>query len=70
MRMKNLTDKHFVQRTCLMTALLFSLQPAARVHGFINQAQSEVKELKPGQSVEREIAGGESHTYQITLESG
>lgn len=68
--MKNRTNKHFIQRTCLMTAFIFCLQPAARAHGFINQAQSEVKELNPGQSVEREIAGGESHTYQITLESG
>ena len=26
--------------------------------------------LRPGQPVEREIAGGESHTYQISLQSG
>jgi tetratricopeptide (TPR) repeat protein len=34
------------------------------------QVTSEPATLVPGQPVEREIAGGESHTYQITLTSG
>ena len=33
------------------------------------QAQ-EIRPLEPGKAVEREIAGGESHTYQITLQPG
>ena len=39
--------------------------------GLIGFAQTIKKiPLVPGQPVEREIAGGESNTYQITLESG
>ncbi len=68
--MKNRTSERFIQQTCLVTALFFCLQPAAHAHGFINQAQSETKQLEPGRSVEREIAGGESHTYQIQLAAG
>jgi len=35
------------------------------------QAQnSEVRALEPGKSIEREIAGGETHTYQLTLAAG
>lgn len=70
MKMKNRTRESFIRQSCLLTALLLCLQPAAHAHGFISQAQSEVKQLEPGRSVEREIAGGESHTYQITLASG
>ncbi len=39
--------------------------------GLIGFAQTNQEiPLVPGQSVEREIAGGQSHTYQIRLESG
>jgi tetratricopeptide (TPR) repeat protein len=32
--------------------------------------QAEVRELKQGQVIERELAAGEAHTYRITLASG
>lgn len=34
------------------------------------QTKNEIRPLVPGQPVEREIAGGESHTFQITLQAG
>jgi CHAT domain-containing protein len=34
------------------------------------QATTEPPQLEPGKPIEREIAGGESHTYQITLQAG
>src|SRR4030095_2275699 len=34
------------------------------------QAATEAQTLIPGQLVEREIAGGDSHIYQISLTSG
>jgi CHAT domain-containing protein/Tfp pilus assembly protein PilF len=33
-------------------------------------SQAEIRELKQGQVIERELAGGEAHTYRITLASG
>ena len=39
--------------------------------GLIGFAQTtQEMPLVPGQTIERELAGGESHTYRITLESG
>ena len=35
-----------------------------------NQKQAEASELKPGQVIEREMAGGEADTYRIVLASG
>jgi CHAT domain-containing protein/Flp pilus assembly protein TadD len=32
--------------------------------------QAAIRELKPGQVIERELAGGEAHTYRITLAAG
>jgi hypothetical protein len=34
---------------------------------FLVQAGQNLRTLEPGKAVEREIAGGESHTYQINL---
>ncbi|HKQ77313.1 MAG TPA: tetratricopeptide repeat protein [Blastocatellia bacterium] len=34
------------------------------------QTKDEVRPLEPGRIVEREIAGGQTHTYQITLQAG
>src|SRR5262249_53613714 len=34
------------------------------------QKDGRIRRLEPGQSIEREIAGGESHAYQLTLASG
>ncbi len=33
----------------------------------VSQAGQEIRQLEPGRTFEREIAGGEAHTYQITL---
>jgi len=53
-----------------MTKLLGSLTLVLSL-GLIGFAQTNHElPVVPGQSVEREIAGGESHTYKITLESG
>jgi CHAT domain-containing protein len=40
--------------------------------GLTRQAQTndEVRPLEPGQIVEREIAGGQTHAYRITLQAG
>lgn len=34
------------------------------------QTKAEIRPLAPGQSVEREMAGGETHTYEIKLTAG
>jgi tetratricopeptide (TPR) repeat protein len=48
------------------------LLPLVICQGLIGFAQTkdEVRPLEPGQIVEREIAGGQTHTYQITLQTG
>ncbi|MBI3949049.1 MAG: CHAT domain-containing protein [Acidobacteria bacterium] len=38
--------------------------------GTKDQGPTEVRELVPGVPIERELAGGETHTYRITLASG
>jgi len=68
--MNNRTRERFIRHTCLVTALLLCLQSTAHSRGFIGQAQSEVKQLEPGQPLEREIAGGQTHNYQIRLGAG
>jgi CHAT domain-containing protein/tetratricopeptide (TPR) repeat protein len=67
---KNRTSKRFIKQICLLAALLLCLQPAVHAHGLINQSQGEVKQLGPGQPLEREIAGGQTHNYQIRLAAG
>jgi CHAT domain-containing protein len=68
--MKNRISHRLIQQTGLVTALLLCLLPATFAHGFINQTQSEIKQLDPGRGIERRIAGGESHSYQIALLAG
>jgi CHAT domain/Bacterial pre-peptidase C-terminal domain len=68
--MKNRISHRLVKQTGLFTALLLCLLPATFAHGFINQTQSEIKQLDPGRAIERGIAGGESHSYQIVLMAG
>ena len=70
MRAKSRTSKRFIRQTWPVVALLLCLQPAALARGLVNRGQGEVRELEPGRPVEREIAGGESHTYQLTLQAG
>ena len=49
-----------------------SLFPLVLCLGLIGFAQTkdEIRSLEPGQTVEREIAGGESHFYPIKLSAG
>src|SRR5262245_48000461 len=63
-------NRNFIQQLCLATALLFCFHSAALAYGFLRQAQMEVKQLDPGQPLEREIAGGQEHTCQIALAEG
>ena len=53
-----------IKSICLLP-LVLSLSSIA-----LAQATGEVRPLVPGQPVEREIAGGQSHTYQISLAAG
>src|SRR5262249_22901078 len=48
------------------------LRPVPETAGLSNAAQSEpdVRELVPGASIGRELAGGQVHTYRIALTSG
>src|SRR5262245_19487977 len=50
---------------CISSATAFGLQTASG-----EARQAEIGELKQGQPVEREIAGGAAHTYRITLAAG
>jgi CHAT domain-containing protein/lipopolysaccharide biosynthesis regulator YciM len=47
-------------------------QSAQRSDGASNSAKNEqdVRTLEPGKPIERELAGGQSHAYQITLAEG
>lgn len=53
-----------IKRICLLLLLL------CLAATFFAQVKDEVRPLVPGQPVEREIAGGQSHTYQINLTAG
>jgi tetratricopeptide (TPR) repeat protein len=53
-----------LRRKCL---LAFFICPI--LIGFA-QTKDEILPLEPGQTVEREIAGGQRHTYQIALQAG
>ena len=53
-----------IKRICLLP-LVLSLGSIA-----LAQATGEVRPVVPGQPVEREIAGSQSHTYQISLTAG
>jgi CHAT domain-containing protein/tetratricopeptide (TPR) repeat protein len=69
-KMTSKTIQRFVQQTCLVMAVLLCVQPVGHAGGLVNQAEGEVKQLEVGRVVEREIAGGESHHYQIQLSVG
>ena len=70
MRTRNRTIERFIQLTWLVVTVQLCLQPAVLARGSINQEQTEARKLEPGRMVEREIAGGQSHTYQISLTAG
>src|ERR1041385_1675776 len=48
----------------------FGLSHFALCLFIFGQANQEGRPLEPGQPLEREIAGGEAHTYQINLTAG
>lgn len=55
-----------------IASLLSGTQITVAANGLMNLAQTEqeIRPLLSGQVVEREIAGGESHAYQITHQAG
>jgi CHAT domain-containing protein/tetratricopeptide (TPR) repeat protein len=50
--------------------LLFATWPANQARGSTQQSGTEVRALELGQPVERELAGGQSHAYQLALTTG
>jgi CHAT domain-containing protein len=53
----------------LVGLLTLSTQAAAQTRAS-NQTDNEIRQFEPGNAVEREIAGGQTHTYQIRLAAG
>ncbi len=51
----------------LLATEMKSARTLAQSH---NDAQKDVHKLAPGAPIERELAGGQVHTYQIALASG
>ncbi len=68
-KLKNRTSELLIQTT-LAVALLLCLQTAAHANHLVNQAQDEIRELTPRQTIEREISGGQVHLYEISLNAG
>ena len=60
-----INGKYLMSKTFIILFLVCIL-----CSGVSAQVAPEPQTLVPGQPVEREIAGGESHTYQITLQAG
>jgi CHAT domain-containing protein/Tfp pilus assembly protein PilF len=62
-----------IGRTPLMTNLLWVVAPptpaSASERGAAQSAQESIS-LEPGEPIERELSGGQSHSYKITLTSG
>jgi CHAT domain-containing protein/Tfp pilus assembly protein PilF len=59
--------------TTLIMSLLLALLPAtAALAGSLNKIQgdTDIQRLEPGKQIERKFAGGDSHSYQISLVSG
>src|SRR5262252_2840079 len=55
-------------RTCMRKRLSFLLLIACLLS--VAKGAQELRVLDPGKSVEREIAGGQTHTYEIKLVAG
>jgi len=72
------------RRLTLLLSLLTILEPVAWAHTTPSlslpqataapnpaaQGEKDVRPLEPGKTIEREMAGGQAHTYQITLAAG
>ena len=68
--MKNQTSYRFVRQTCFATSLLLCLQHPAQANRFISQAQAVIQQLEPGKPIERDISGGQAHSYTVALRAG
>jgi len=64
---------HSIGRTPLITNLLWVVAPPAQTsaseRGAAPSAQESIS-LEPGKPIERELSGGQSHSYKITMISG
>jgi CHAT domain-containing protein len=64
---------HSIGCTLLMTSLLWVVPPTAQASAGARGAESSAQEsisLESGKPVERELSGGQSHSYKITATSG
>lgn len=66
----NRTTERFIRQICVATVLFLCCQPSGQGKGLNNQTQSGDKQLESGQPLERQIAGGKSHNYQIRVRAG
>src|SRR5436853_3962099 len=48
----------------------FSLQQSIAANRAASQSNMDTRVLEAGKPIERELAGGEAHTYQLTLAAG
>ncbi|HEY7179787.1 MAG TPA: hypothetical protein VIC84_00140, partial [Blastocatellia bacterium] len=66
-------ESHSIGWTPLMTNLLWIVAPPAQAsvneRGAALSAQESIS-LEPGKPVERELSGGQAHSYKITTVSG
>src|SRR5262252_971706 len=66
-------ELHSISWTSLTTRLLWLVAPPAQApaseHGASPSAQESIS-LEPGKPVERELSGGQSHSYKVTMSSG
>src|SRR5215212_1633089 len=53
-----------------ISKILLWAQKSADTHGVVTRQEPSVSELEPGNPVERELAGGEAHSYRLTLVAG
>ena len=57
------------KRPCVFLCILLLFFSGGKA-GHVVQGRQDVRPLVPGARIERELAGGETHAYQVTLASG